>query len=53
MSVFDLVNLLRRELFGTSEDDTPDLDHTEDSENGKLQKKKKKKDNNSHLHMHT
>ncbi len=25
-----------RELFGTSEDDAPELDHTEDSENGML-----------------
>ena len=27
---------LRRELFGTSEDDTPELDHTENQENGRL-----------------
>lgn len=25
-----------RELFGTSEDDAPELDHSEDSDNGKF-----------------
>lgn len=27
--------ITRREIFGTGEDDTPELDHTDDSENGK------------------
>lgn len=28
--------MICREIFGTSEDDAPELDHSEDSENGKL-----------------